>query len=147
MAEYGLQVNGAPPTDGLAMLVDVVQTPTNPGAQEGRYLFPEMTAEQKERFFQYFSTADSAVMYGKTALQTGGAGKVAIVSVLPILTQEAKKEIEAENMLASSQKLKDSLDRLFRENKVIGFSWKTIEVDYYRARNSCQAVLVWRGVK
>lgn len=147
MADYGIQVNGAPPTDGLAMLVDVVQTPTNPGAPEGRYLFPEMTAEQKERFFQYFSTVDSAVMYGKTALQTGGAGKVAIVSVLPILTQEAKKEIEAEDMLASSQKLKGSLDRLFRENKVIGFSWKTIEVDYYRARNSCQAVLVWRGVK
>lgn len=147
MAEYGLQVNGAPPIDGLAMLVDVVQTPVNIGAPEGRYLFPEMTAEQKERFFQYLSTADSAVMYGKTALQTGGAGKVAIVSVLPILTQEAKKEIEAENMLASSQKLKDSLDRLFRENKVIGFSWKTIEVDYYRARNSCQAVMVWRGVK
>lgn len=147
MAEYGLRVNGAPPTDGMAMLVDVVQTPTDLAAPEGRYLFPALTDKQKERFFHYFSVADSAVMYGKTALQTGGAGKVAIVSVLPILTQEAKKEIEAENMLASSQKLKDSLDRLFREHKVIGFSWKTIEVSYYRARNSCQAVLVWRGVK
>ena len=147
MAEYGLQVNGAPSTDGLAMLVDVVQTPVNIGAPEGRYLFPEMTDKQKERFYHYFSAVDSAVMYGKTALQTGGAGKVAIVAVLPILTQEAKDELKAENMLTGSQKVKDNLDRLFREHKVIGFSWKTLEVDYYRARNSCQAVLVWRGVK
>lgn len=147
MAEYGLQVNGAPPIDGLAMLVDVVQTPVNIGAPEGRYLFPEMTDKQKERFYHYFSIADSAVMYGKTALQTGGAGKVVIVGVAPILTEEAKKEIKAENMLATSQNLKDNLDRLFREHKVIGFSWKTSEVDYYRAFNSCQSVMVWRGVK
>lgn len=147
MADYGIHVNGTPATDGLAMLVDVVQTPVNIGAPEGRYLFPEMTAEQKERFFQYFSISDSAVMYGKTALQTDGAGKVAIVGVLPILTEEAKKELAAESMLTRSQNLKDNLDRLFREHKVIGFSWKTLEVDYYRAYNSCQAVMVWRGLK
>lgn len=147
MADYGIQVNGAPPTDGLAMLVDVVQTPVNIGAPEGRYLFPEMTDKQKERFYHYFSAVDSAVMYGKTALQTGGAGKVAIVSVLPILTQEAMNEIKSENMLLQSQNLKYRLDEFYREHKIIGFSWKTIEVNYFDARNSCQAVMVWRGVK
>ena len=55
MAEYGLRVNGAPPTDGMAMLVDVVQTPTDLAAPEGRYLFPTLTDKQKERFFHYFS--------------------------------------------------------------------------------------------
>lgn len=145
MAEYGLQVNGAPPTDGLAMLVDVVQTPVNIGAPEGRYLFPEMTDKQKERFYHYFSAVDSAVMYGKTALQTGGAGKVAVVYVLPIFTQDEIDKFEKEGRHINS--LKDRLDELLREHKIIGFSWKTLEVDYFRARNSCQAVMVWRGVK
>nr|DAN41702.1 MAG TPA: hypothetical protein [Crassvirales sp.] len=145
MAEYGLQVNGAPPTDGLAMLVDVVQTPVNIGAPEGRYLFPEMTDKQKERFYHYFSAVDSAVMYGKTALQTGGAGKVAVVSLLPIFTQDEIDKVKKEGGRINS--LKDRLDELLREHKIIGFSWKTIEIDYYRAYNSCQAVMVWRGVK
>lgn len=147
MATYGLHVNDAPATDGLAMLVDVVQTPTKPGAPEGRYLFPEMTAEQKERFYHYFTLVDSVVMYGKTALQTGGAGKASIVSVIPILTQEAMNQIKSENLLQQRRSLKDRLDEFYKEHKIIGFSWETIEIDYYRARNSCQAVMVWRGVK
>ena len=138
MAEYGLQVNGAPPTDGLAMLVDVVQTPVNIGAPEGRYLFPEMTDKQKERFYHYFSAVDSAVMYGKTALQTGGAGKVAVVSLLPIFTQDEIDKVKKEGGRINS--LKDRLDELLREHKIIGFSWKTIEIDYYRAYNSCQEI-------
>lgn len=145
MAEYGLQVNGAPPTDGLAMLVDVVQTPVNIGAPEGRYLFPEMTDKQKERFYHYFSAVDSAVMYGKTALQTGGAGKVAVVSLLPIFTQDEIDKVKKEGGHINSWK--DRLDELLREHKIIGFSWKTREVNYFNARNSCQAVMVWRGVK
>lgn len=145
MADYGIQVNGAPPIDGLAMLVDVVQTPTNLGAPEGRYLFPEMTDKQKERFYHYFSAVDSAVMYGKTALQTGGAGKVAVVILLPIFTQDEIDKVKKEGGHIS--RLKDRLDELLREHKIIGFSWKTIEIDYYRAYNSCQAVMVWRGVK
>ena len=145
MAEYGLQVNGAPPTDGLAMLVDVVQTPVNIGAPEGRYLFPEMTDKQKERFYHYFSAVDSAVMYGKTALQPGGAGKVAVVYVLPIFTQDEIDKVKKEGGRINS--LKDRLDELLREHKIIGFSWKTLEVDYFRALNSCQAVMVWRGVR
>ena len=145
MAEYGLQVNGAPPTDGLAMLVDVVQTPVNIGAPEGRNLFPEMTDKQKERFYHYFSAVDSAVMYGKTALQTGGAGKVAVVSLLPIFTQDEIDKVKKEGGHINSWK--DRLDELLREHKIIGFSWKTREVNYFNARNSCQAVMVWRGVK
>lgn len=145
MAEYGLRVNGAPPTDGLAMLVDVVQTPVNIGAPEGRYLFPEMTDKQKERFYHYFSAVDSAVMYGKTALQTGGAGKVAVVSLLPIFTQDEIDKVKKKGGHINS--LKDRLDELLREHKIIGFSWKTREVNYFNARNSCQAVMVWRGVK
>lgn len=146
MAEYGLRVNGAPPTDGLAMLVDVVQTPVNIGAPEGRYLFPEMTDKQKERFYHYFSAVDSAVMYGKTALQTGGAGKVAIVTVMPIFDQDTIDRIKQEGLNQIHQE-KMRLDELARDNKILGFTWKTIEVDYYRAFNSCQAVMVWRGVK
>lgn len=146
MAEYGLHVNGAPPTDGLAMLVDVVQTPINVGAPEGRYLFPEMTDKQKERFYHYFSAVDSAVMYGKTALQTGGAGKVAIVTVMPIFDQDTIDRIKQEGLNQIHQE-KMRLDELARDNKILGFTWKTIEVDYYRAFNSCQAVMVWRGVK
>lgn len=134
MADYGIQVNGAPPTDGLAMLVDVVQTPVNIGAPEGRYLFPTLTDEQKKRFYHYFSAVDSTVMYGKTALQTGGAGKVQIVQVSPILENDASI---------------DGLDMndVVRSNKVVGFRWKTVEIDYYHAYGSCQAVMVWRGVK
>lgn len=134
MADYGIQVNGAPPTDGLAMLVDVVQTPVNVGAPEGRYLFPTLTDEQKKRFYHYFSAVDSTVMYGKTALQTGGAGKVQIVQVFPILENDASI---------------DGLDMndVFRSNKVVSFRWKTVEIDYYHAYGSCQAVMVWRGVK
>lgn len=146
MAEYGLQVNGAPPTDGLAMLVDVVQTPVNVGAPEGRYLFPEMTDKQKERFYHYFSAVDSAVMYGKTALQTGGAGKVAVVTVLPIFTQDVIDRIKKEG-LQQTNNVRDRLDELLREHKIIGFSWKTLELNYFDALNSCQAVMVWRGVK
>lgn len=146
MAEYGLRVNGAPPTDGMAMLVDVVQTPVNIGAPEGRYLFPEMTDKQKERFYHYFSAVDSAVMYGKTALQTGGAGKVAIVTVMPIFDQDTIDRIKQEGLNQIHQE-KMRLDELARDNKILGFTWKTIEVDYYRAFNSCQAVMVWRGVK
>ena len=134
MADYGIQVNGAPPTDGLAMLVDVVQTPVNVGAPEGRYLFPTLTDEQKKRFYHYFSAVDSTVMYWKTALQTGGAGKVQIVQVFPILENDASI---------------DGLDMndVFRSNKVVSFRWKTVEIDYYHAYGSCQAVMVWRGVK
>lgn len=146
MAEYGLRVNGAPPTDGMAMLVDVVQTPTDLAAPEGRYLFPTLTDKQKERFFHYFSAVDSAVMYGKTALQTGGAGKVAIVTVMPIFDQDTIDRIKQEGLNQIHQE-KMRLDELARDNKILGFTWKTIEVDYYRAFNSCQAVMVWRGVK
>lgn len=146
MAEYGLQVNGAPPTDGMVMLVDVVQTPVNIGAPEGRYLFPEMTDKQKERFYHYFSAVESAVMYGKTALQTGGAGKVAIVAVMPIFDQDTIDRIKQKGLIQIHQE-KMRLDELARDNKILGFTWKTIEVDYYRAFNSSQAVMVWRGVK
>jgi len=128
------------------MLVDVVQTPVNIGAPEGRYLFPEMTDKQKERFYHYFSAVDSAVMYGKTALQTGGAGKVAIVTVMPIFDQDTIDRIKQEGLNQIHQE-KMRLDELARDNKILGFTWKTIEVDYYRAFNSCQAVMVWRGVK
>jgi hypothetical protein len=130
----------------MAMLVDVVQTPVNIGAPEGRYLFPEMTDKQKERFYHYFSAVDSAVMYGKTALQTGGAGKVAIVTVMPIFDQDTIDRIKQEGLNQIHQE-KMRLDELARDNKILGFTWKTIEVDYYRAFNSCQAVMVWRGVK
>lgn len=145
MAEYGLRVNGAPPTDGLAMLVDVVQTPINVGAPEGRYLFPTLTDEQKKRFYHYFSAVDSAVMYGKTALQTGGAGKVAVVSLLPIFAQDEIDKVKKEGGHVND--LKDRLDELLKAHKILGFSWKTLEMDYFRALNSCQAVMVWRGVK
>lgn len=143
MAGYGIQVNGAPPTDGLAMLVDVVQTPVNIGAPEGRYLFPTLTDEQKKRFYHYFSAVDSAVMYGKTALQPGGAGKVAVVKVYPLFTQDVMDIMKREGF----HKVSMRLNELARENKIVGFSWKTFEVDYFRAINSCQAVMVWRGVK
>ena len=142
MTDYGIQVNGAPPTDGLAMLVDVVQTPTNLGAPEGRYLFPGMTDKQKERFYHYFSAVDSTVMYGKTALQMGGAGKVAVVQVLPIFTQDV-----LQGDIQRLDNARNNLDELVRANKMLGFSWETIEIDYYRAYGSCQAVMVWRGVK
>lgn len=145
MADYGIQVNGAPPTDGLAMLVDVVQTPINVGAPEGRYLFPTLTDEQKKRFYHYFSAVDSAVMYGKTALQTGGAGKVAVVSLFPIFAQDEIDKVKKEGGHINS--LKDRLDELLKAHKILGFSWKTLEGDYFRALNSCQAVMVWRGVK
>lgn len=143
MADYGIQVNGAPPTDGLAMLVDVVQTPVNVGAPEGRYLFPGMTDKQKERFYQYFSLVDSALMYGKTALATGGAGKVAMVIVYPIFTQDVMDEMKRVGYSQINQRL----DELARENKIVGFTWKTLVVNYYLALNSCQAVMIWRGVK
>lgn len=139
MAEYGLRVNGAPPTDGMAMLVDVVQTPTDLAAPEGRYLFPTLTDKQKERFFHYFSAVDSAVMYGKTTLQTSGAGKVAVVVVRPIFSQGV---FQGDDQILMSRR-----DELIRQGKMLGFTWKTIEVDYFDANGSCQAVMVWRGVK
>lgn len=139
MAEYGLRVNGAPPTDGMAMLVDVVQTPIDLAAPEGRYLFPALTDKQKERFFHYFSVVDSAVMYGKTALQPGGAGKVAVVVARPIFSQDVFQE--------DRQTLMSRLDELIRQGKMLGFTWKTIQIDYFDANGSCQAVMVWRGVK
>lgn len=139
MAEYGLRVNGAPPTDGMAMLVDVVQTPTDLAAPEGRYLFPTLTDKQRERFFHYFSVVDSAVMYGKTALQAGGAGKVAVVLVRPIFSQDVSQE--------DHQSLMSRQDELIRQGKMLGFTWKTIQIDYFGANGSCQAVMVWRGVK
>nr|DAS09038.1 MAG TPA: hypothetical protein [Caudoviricetes sp.] len=134
MAEYGLHVNGSPPTDGLSMLVDLVTLPTSQSAKEGEYFFPEMTDEQKGRFFHYFSPVDTAVMYGKTALQLNGAGKIQIVRVSPILKNGAAI---------------DGLDmnEVFRSNKVAGFRWKAMEVDYFLASDSCQAVMVWRGVR
>lgn len=134
MVEYGLHVNGSPPTDGLAMLVDLVTLPTSQSAKEGEYFFPEMTDEQNGRFFHYFSTIDTVVMYGKTALQLNGAGKIQIVRVSPILKNGAAI---------------DGLDmnEVFRSNKVAGFRWKTLEVDYFLASDSCQAVMVWRGVR
>lgn len=134
MAEYGLHVNGSPPTYGLSMLVDLVTLPTSQSTKEGEYFFPEMTDEQNGRFFHYFSTVDTAVMYGKTALQLNGAGKIQIVRVSLILKNGASI---------------DGLDmnEVFRNNKVSGFRWKMIEVDYFLAVDSCQAVMVWRGVK
>lgn len=43
----------------------------------------------------------------------------------------------------------DGLDmnEVFRSNKVAGFRWKAMEVDYFLASDSCQAVMVWRGVR
>lgn len=143
MAEYGLHINGALPTDGLAMLVDVVKTPINVGAPEGRYLFPEMTDKQKERFYHYFSAVDSAIMYGKTALQTGGTGEALVVMVMPIFTQDVIDKAKNDR----SYSIKDHLDELLRNHKVIGFSWRTKKIRYFDAVNSCQAVMVWRGVK
>lgn len=143
MNTYGLIVDRAPPNEGMAMLVDVVQTPTNLDSPEGRYLFPDLTNEQKERFYHYFSAVDSAIMYGKTALQTGGAGEVLVVMVFPIFTQDVIDKAKNDR----SYIIKDHLDELLKNHKVIGFSWRTKEIRYFDAVNSCQAVMVWRGVK
>lgn len=143
MNTYGLIVDRAPPNEGMAMLVDVVQTPTNLDSPEGRYLFPDLTNEQKERFYHYFSAVDSAIMYGKTALQTGGAGEVLVVMVMPIFTQDVIDKAKNDR----SYIIKDHLDELLKNHKVIGFSWRTQKIRYFDAVNSCQAVMVWRGVK
>lgn len=143
MNTYGLIVDRAPPNEGMAMLVDVIQTPTNLDSPEGRYLFPDLTNEQKERFYHYFSAVDSAIMYGKTALQIGGAGEALVVMLMPIFTQDVIDKAKNDR----SYIIKDHLDELLKNHKVIGFSWRTKKIPYFDAVNSCQAVMVWRGVK
>lgn len=134
MADYGIRVNGAPPTDGLAMLVDVVQTPLG---TSGSYILPAMNEEQHQYFYHYLTFVYADLTYGKVVRPKGGSEQERCVLV----------EVEGGGDGQIERGFPSALDRPFSEAVIRRFRWETALRDAEKIGISIERVLVWRGVK
>lgn len=68
---YGLHINGKPPFEGIAMLVEVIRTPLGSG---GEYRYPILNHEQSKEYHHIATMIWTDASYGKAIWSDGQNG-------------------------------------------------------------------------